>query len=75
MEITANTQALAYLISAILFLGYLWILFDNRRQGFHDKIAGTFVVYSWPEVEQPVRPVRDRARRLRLKRKMAQEQE
>lgn len=36
-----------YLISFILFLGYLWILADDRRQGWHDKIASTFVVYAW----------------------------
>lgn len=67
-------RQIGYLISAILFLGYLWILFDNRRQGFHDKIAGTFVVYSWPEPQQPVRPVRDRLRRARLQRKLAEEE-
>jgi len=27
-----------------LLLGYIWILFDNKRQGWHDKIAGTLVV-------------------------------
>ncbi len=41
-------RALAYWISAILMLGFIWIMFDDRRQGFHDKIAGTFVVYDWP---------------------------
>ena len=41
-------RIIGYWISAILFLGYLWVLVDNRRQGFHDKIAGTFVVYTWP---------------------------
>jgi uncharacterized RDD family membrane protein YckC len=40
-------RALAYWISAILMLGFIWIAFDKRRQGFHDKIAGTFVVYDW----------------------------
>lgn len=30
-----------------LGLGFLWILVDDRRQGLHDKIAGTCVVYSW----------------------------
>jgi uncharacterized RDD family membrane protein YckC len=40
-------RALAYWISAILMLGFIWIMFDKRRQGFHDKIAGTFVVYDW----------------------------
>jgi uncharacterized RDD family membrane protein YckC len=40
-------RALAYWISGILMLGFIWIMFDKRRQGFHDKIAGTFVVYDW----------------------------
>ncbi|HNR59128.1 MAG TPA: RDD family protein [Methanothrix sp.] len=25
-------------------LGYIWVLFDKKRQGWHDKIAGTYVV-------------------------------
>ncbi len=29
-----------------LFLGFLWILVDERRQGWHDKIAGTYVLYT-----------------------------
>ena len=36
-----------YIISYVLFLGYLWILIDNRRQGWHDKIANTYVIYTW----------------------------
>ncbi|MCX7817409.1 MAG: RDD family protein [Syntrophales bacterium] len=33
-----------YLISSIFFmLGYIWIAFDKRKQGWHDKIAGTVV--------------------------------
>ncbi len=36
----------AYLASALpLFLGFLWIAIDRRKQGWHDKIAGTLVVY------------------------------
>lgn len=30
-----------------LMLGFLWVLADNRRQTFHDKLARTVVVYSW----------------------------
>jgi uncharacterized RDD family membrane protein YckC len=45
----ALRRQVGYWISAIFFLGFLWILFDNRRQGFHDKLAGTIVTYSWPE--------------------------
>lgn len=28
-----------------LFLGFLWILVDPRRQGWHDKLGGTCVIY------------------------------
>jgi len=28
----------------VLCLGFLWILIDKKRQGWHDKIAGTYVV-------------------------------
>jgi uncharacterized RDD family membrane protein YckC len=45
----ALRRQVGYWISAIFYLGFIWILFDNKRQGFHDKIAGTVVVYSWPE--------------------------
>jgi uncharacterized RDD family membrane protein YckC len=41
-------RQLGYWISAVFFLGFVWILFDNKRQGFHDKLGGTVVVYSWP---------------------------
>jgi uncharacterized RDD family membrane protein YckC len=30
--------------SIILFIGYLMVLWDSRRQGLHDKMANTFVV-------------------------------
>lgn len=33
-----------------IFLGILWVIVDNRRQGLHDKIAGTFVIYTWDAV-------------------------
>lgn len=37
----------AYLVSfpLTLGLGFLWIGIDRRKQGFHDKIAGTVVIY------------------------------
>ena len=39
---------IGYIVSAIpLFAGFIWILIDNERQGWHDKIAGTHVVYDW----------------------------
>jgi uncharacterized RDD family membrane protein YckC len=36
----------AYLVSILpLGFGFIWIGIDRRKQGFHDKIAGTLVVY------------------------------
>ena len=38
---------LGYLVSALpLYLGFLWIAVDRRKQGWHDKIAGTVVIHS-----------------------------
>jgi uncharacterized RDD family membrane protein YckC len=31
----------------LFFLGFLWIFVDRRRQGWHDKIANTYVIYTW----------------------------
>lgn len=33
-----------YAASAVFYLGFIWILVDKRRRGFHDLIAGTVVV-------------------------------
>lgn len=36
----------AYIVSTLpLLLGFFWIAIDRKKQGFHDKIAGTVVVY------------------------------
>lgn len=38
---------LAYAISLLpLYLGFLWILWDRRKQGFHDKLVKTAVLYA-----------------------------
>ena len=38
---------LAYYVSILpLFLGLIWVGFDAKKQGFHDKLAGTVVVRS-----------------------------
>ena len=37
---------LGYFVSLFLLgLGFIWIGINRRKQGFHDKIAGTLVVY------------------------------
>jgi uncharacterized RDD family membrane protein YckC len=47
-EMTIGTGFLrwvGYIVSAIFFyLGFLWIAFDGKKQGWHDKIAGTVVI-------------------------------
>jgi uncharacterized RDD family membrane protein YckC len=37
---------LAYFVSAPFYLGFLWVAIDRRKQGWHDKIAGTVVINS-----------------------------
>lgn len=40
---------LGYFLSTFVFmLGFLWIAFDKRKQGWHDKIAGTLVIRGKP---------------------------
>ena len=39
-----------YLISGLIFyLGFIWIAFDRKKQGWHDKIAGTCVIKITPQ--------------------------
>jgi uncharacterized RDD family membrane protein YckC len=50
-----------YLASLLpLGLGYLWIAFDPRKQGFHDKLANTVVVRSSDQGKHP-EPAADQA--------------
>lgn len=36
---------LGYFVSTIpVFLGFIWVALDDRKQGWHDKLAGTVVV-------------------------------
>ena len=44
----ATLRYLGYIVSIIpIFFGFIWILLSRRRQGWHDKIARTCVIYSW----------------------------
>ena len=43
---------LGYVVSSLpLGLGYLWMLWDPRRQCWHDRIAGTLVVQDPPPAQ------------------------
>lgn len=33
-----------YISSIVLLLGFIWVAFDSRKQGWHDKMAGTVVI-------------------------------
>lgn len=33
-----------FVSSAVLYMGFIWSIFDSRSQGWHDKIARTYVV-------------------------------
>src|SRR4029077_15761260 len=52
--IRATVRFFGYWISAIcFFLGFLWVLIDRPRQAWHDRLADTYVVYTWnvpPEI-------------------------
>jgi uncharacterized RDD family membrane protein YckC len=37
-------SVIAYFISPILLLGYLWMLWDREKQTWHDKVASSVVV-------------------------------
>lgn len=44
----------AYLVSLLPFcLGFIWVGIDKKKQGFHDKIAGSVVIRN--KASQPVR--------------------
>lgn len=47
---------LGYFVSILpLGIGLIWVAFDKRKQGFHDKLAHTVVVRSKQRGPEPVR--------------------
>jgi uncharacterized RDD family membrane protein YckC len=40
----AFLRAVGYFVSNIFYLGFIWVAFDKKKQGWHDKIAGTVVI-------------------------------
>jgi len=47
---------LGYFVSAIpLGLGLIWVAFDPKKQGWHDKLAGTVVIRSKNRGPEPVK--------------------
>jgi uncharacterized RDD family membrane protein YckC len=47
---TAFLRSVGYMVSSFfLCMGFIWIGFDRRKQGWHDKIAGTVVLIREPQ--------------------------
>ncbi|HRF94314.1 MAG TPA: RDD family protein, partial [Aggregatilineales bacterium] len=45
----AILRYIGYILNAFSFgIGFLWILIDEKRQGWHDKMAGTIVIKTRP---------------------------
>jgi len=43
----AFLRFLGYFVSRVaIYIGFIWIAFDKRKQGWHDKIAKCIVIYS-----------------------------
>ncbi len=44
----AVLRYLGYYLSGLpVGLGFFWILIDDQRRGWHDRLAGTCVIYVW----------------------------
>ena len=55
----ALARILLFNLSAIVFfLGFFWVIFDRNRQAWHDKIVGTYVVYTDPNLAKTIRELR-----------------
>ncbi len=37
-------EVIGKLLSGILYIGFIWVAFDREKRGWHDHIAGTYVV-------------------------------
>jgi uncharacterized RDD family membrane protein YckC len=38
-------RCIGYFLSSFFYLGFLWVLFNRRKRGWHDYMAGSVVVY------------------------------
>jgi uncharacterized RDD family membrane protein YckC len=44
---TAIVRYIGYIVNSLIFglpIGFIWAAFDPQKQGWHDKIAGTYVI-------------------------------
>lgn len=48
----AIVRSVGYWVNGLVFgLGFFWAFFDDRRQGWHDKLASTYVVRASEKVK------------------------
>ena len=47
-------EASKFLSTIILAIGYIMAAFTERKQGLHDMIASTYVVYAEPDLTVPL---------------------
>ncbi len=74
--LTAVWRYITFWFSVILLaVGVLWILVSDTRQGWHDKLANTCVIYDWPAREDVlvVENLRERLKYLKHTRKRIRE--
>lgn len=43
-DATAIVRYIGYYISGLIVIGILWAFWDDKKQGWHDKVANTLVV-------------------------------
>ena len=43
-DATAIVRYIGYYISCLIVIGVLWAFWDDKKQGWHDKVANTIVV-------------------------------
>jgi uncharacterized RDD family membrane protein YckC len=64
--VTSIKRLIGYGICIATFgIGFLWVIWDDRRQGWHDKLARTCVVYSWQARQNDLNLVKVRNRLAR----------
>jgi uncharacterized RDD family membrane protein YckC len=48
----STRRYVTFILAALpFFLGLFWVIWDDRRQGWHDKLSNTCVIYDWPAQE------------------------
>ena len=57
----AFLRDLVHILDGVAYVGYLWPLWDDKRQTFADKIMRTIVIDLPPTASVPARPVPDPA--------------